>query len=70
MKTLHFDTTYNSYTSVTVIGEGGSGTVYEVKDEDSKVYALKLLAENNVSSEKLKRFKNEIHFCNKNIFEL
>ncbi|MEJ7577689.1 MAG: serine/threonine-protein kinase, partial [Pyrinomonadaceae bacterium] len=47
-------------------GEGGAGCVYEVTDQESKTYALKLLSANVVSTEKVKRFKNEMNFLSKN----
>lgn len=65
MKNIRFDTAFNSYSTIRVIGEGGSGIVYEVSDDDSARYALKLLSKNQVSREKAKRFKNEINFCSK-----
>ena len=52
------------YMEVKIIGQGGNSTVYEVIDEDNNKYALKLLNK-KISTENLKRFKNEINFCEK-----
>lgn len=58
-----FETTFNKYSVISQIGQGGSGTVYKVKDQNSNIYALKLLSLSESSSDKIKRFKNETHFC-------
>jgi serine/threonine protein kinase len=65
-KTLEFETMSNSYKTVKKLGEGGAGSVYEVIDQDSKTYALKLLSAAVVSTDKVKRFKNEMNFLSKN----
>jgi serine/threonine protein kinase len=62
-KNTVFETAFNKYKKGKQIGQGGSGTVFSVKDEDSVEYALKLLSPNDISTEKAKRFKNEINFC-------
>jgi serine/threonine protein kinase len=61
-----FGTAFSNYESRRVIGEGGSGYVYEVRDETNQIYALKILKKNNITQEKRKRFKNEILFCQRN----
>ncbi len=61
-----FRTTFSIYQSRGIIGEGGSGTIYEVNDSQGNIYALKLLKKENLSSDKLRRFKNEINFCQNN----
>jgi serine/threonine protein kinase len=58
-----FETPFDSYTSVGVIGEGGAGMVYEVRNAAGETFALKCLAPERVNAERLKRFKNEIAFC-------
>lgn len=60
-----FDSLSNRYTYVSQIGDGGSGVVYAVKDEDGGDYALKLIPPTVVSRDKSKRFRNEIGFCEK-----
>ena len=56
-----FETPFNTYTVVKQIGQGGNATVYEVKDDQGASFALKLLKP-NCSTEKAKRFKNELYF--------
>lgn len=60
-----FETPFDSYTSVGVIGEGGAGMVYEVRNSAGETFALKCLAPDRVNADRLKRFKNEIAFCQK-----
>ena len=58
-----YESTFTRYVALPgTLGEGGSGKVLKVKDEDGKEYALKLLNPNS-STEKTKRFKNELFFC-------
>lgn len=56
-----FDTAFSVYSKVKQIGNGGSGTVFLVKDEDGSPFALKMLTSS--TSKKTKRFKNELQFC-------
>lgn len=56
-------TAFSEYTIEEQIGQGGNGTVFLVHDKDNKQYALKAVDRDKISSEKLKRFKNEIVFC-------
>lgn len=58
-----FETPFDTYTSGKVIGEGGAGVVYEVTNSGGTVYALKCLAPARITTDRLKRFKNEISFC-------
>lgn len=58
-----FETPFETYIPSKVIGEGGAGRVYEVANSAGEVFALKYLAPERVTSERLKRFKNEIEFC-------
>lgn len=58
-----FETPFEAYQATKVIGEGGAGRVYEVNNSSGDIFALKCLAPDRVTSEKLKRFKNEIGFC-------
>ncbi len=66
IKNLEFETTSNSYKAVSKLGEGGAGSVYEVIDQDSKTFALKILSAGVVSTDKVKRFTNEMNFLSKN----
>ena len=58
-----FETPFDSYTFLNIIGAGGSGQVFSVKNSAGELFALKTLDAKRVTSEKLKRFKNEIEFC-------
>lgn len=60
---------FRTYSIAERIGEGGSGTVYNVTDPDSNHYALKVLDSHKATSQKLKRFQNEIRFCQQTIHE-
>jgi len=59
-------TTFSQYTIGGVKGEGGSGIVYEASDDEGNLVAIKALDPRKASKDKLKRFKNEFHFCSKN----
>jgi len=58
-----FETPFETYQATKVIGEGGAGRVYETTNTSGEIFAIKCLAPERVTSEKLKRFKNEIGFC-------
>jgi serine/threonine protein kinase len=58
-----FETPFESYRATKIIGEGGAGRVYEVVNSSGETLALKCLAPERVTLERLKRFKNEIDFC-------
>jgi serine/threonine protein kinase len=59
-------TPFETYTVGVLKGAGGSGEVYEAHDSDGKAWAVKILDPARTSSLRLRRFKNEIHFCTKN----
>jgi serine/threonine protein kinase len=59
-------TAFETYTIQRQRGAGGSGEVYEVSDSEGAAYAVKILDPSRASAIRLKRFKNEIHFCTKN----
>ena len=63
-----FETAFESYTvdssaAEPLLGEGGAGRVHAVVDSSGREFALKVLRAEAVSTEKSKRFKNEIAFC-------
>lgn len=62
-----FNTAFNEYKEIRVIGEGGAGYVLEAIDLDECVYAIKILNAQDGPRSKLKRFQNEINFCQNDI---
>lgn len=64
-KPISFESPFDIYSVSNVIGEGGAGLVYEVTNAAGESFALKCLAAERVTAERLKRFKNEITFCQK-----
>lgn len=60
-----FDSAFRVYRNLGQIGCGGSGTVVRVKDDNGALFAAKYLSPENLSSEKKKRFQNELAFCSK-----
>jgi serine/threonine protein kinase len=58
-----FETAFDTYTVLRQVGAGGSGVVYEVKTADGEKLALKRLERSRTPHQKLKRFQNEIQFC-------
>lgn len=57
------ETTFNRYDLLRVIGEGGAGRVWRATDSSGGDFAVKILAVERATSERRKRFKNEILFC-------
>lgn len=60
-----FETAFGTYKATCILGEGGSGRVYGVVRLDGAEFALKALRPELSSSERRKRFKNEIDFLSK-----
>jgi hypothetical protein len=56
MKQKLFESAFSKYFDQGIIGQGGSGQVYEVKDESGDQYAIKVLDSVKAKGEKLKRF--------------
>jgi serine/threonine protein kinase len=65
-KPIIFTTTFATYTATHIIGEGGSGRIFEAVDDLGNKYAIKRLDLPKATSEKVKRFKNELQFCSRN----
>jgi serine/threonine protein kinase len=66
MKSITFESAFSKYVADEIIGEGGSGIVYQAADDSGKICAIKLLHPSKATSEKRKRFKNEIIFSERN----
>jgi len=65
-KNTHLTTAFEEYIIQTQVGQGGNGTVFEAIDSSKNTVAIKLIDRNITSKDKLKRFKNEIGFCQNN----
>ena len=65
-KGIVIKTTFDEYTVEAQINQGGNGTVFRVCDSYGNHLALKAIDRKNTSREKLKRFRNEIAFCQNN----
>lgn len=65
-KEMIFQTAFSIYKTIESVGSGGSGNVIKVNDQDGNTFALKYLDPNKITTEKVKRFKNELFFCFKN----
>ena len=55
-------TAFDEYTLIKQVGSGGNGRVFSSTNQAGELCAIKFL-ERNIGGEKLKRFKNEINFC-------
>ena len=64
-KRLQFKTAFDTYQVVGQLGAGGAGVVFEVAGSDGQHCALKLLDKSKTTTQKRKRFENEIHFCSR-----
>lgn len=62
-----FETPFDTYTEVGFLGEGGAGRVYEVQNDKGERFALKCLSPDKITTERRKRFKNEIGFCQRTL---
>lgn len=65
-KPIIFETTFARYSADAVLGEGGAGRIYRVRDDSGAIHALKLLDPSKATKDKLKRFKNELLFSIRN----
>lgn len=61
-KPVQFETTFGTYTAVAIIDEGGAGRVYGATGPDGAAVAVKLLSEDRATTDRRKRFRNEIQF--------
>ena len=58
-------TAFDEYVLEKQVGQGGCGRVFLATNSDNDELAIKFL-DRNIGKTKLKRFKNEIHFCEHN----
>ena len=65
-KPIIFTTTFATYKATAIIGEGGSGRIFKAMNEDGEEFAIKLLNQSQTTADKVKRFKNELYFCQQN----
>lgn len=61
-KEIIFQSAFETYTATDIIGQGGAGYIYKCQDASGNVFAIKLLNPQNVTSDRQKRFKNEVLF--------
>jgi serine/threonine protein kinase len=61
-----FKTPFATFTAEIILGQGGSGLVYHVRDEAGADAAIKVLDPTRATKEKTSRFKNEYRFCQRN----
>ena len=60
-----FDTAFDRYEAWSILGEGGAGKVFLATRSDGLEFALKAMRPDVSSSDRRKRFKNEIDFLSK-----
>ncbi len=60
---LIFETPFHSYRQEGPPQTGGAGVVYRVQNEDGESYATKHIDPHKATSQKRKRFEQELHFC-------
>lgn len=61
-----FETALDVYVAKSVLGEGASGRVFLVLDSSGNSLAVKCLDPSLISTERIRRFKNELVFSQKN----
>lgn len=57
------ETVFDEYKIYSQINQGGNGTVFSVHDSAGHIFALKAIDRKHTTRDKLKRFKNELAFC-------
>jgi serine/threonine protein kinase len=61
-KSITIETAFNTYALGNILGEGGAGCVFAADDASGRQWAAKILDPKRATSERRKRFKNEIFF--------
>jgi eukaryotic-like serine/threonine-protein kinase len=56
----------NRYSVLDQIGQGGAGVVQKVRDETGAMFAAKILNPDLATTDRRKRFENELQFCLRN----
>jgi serine/threonine protein kinase len=64
-KTTAFETTFETYILRELRGEGGAGRVHVATNSAGAQVALKCLAPERITKDRVKRFANEMRFCQK-----
>ncbi len=62
-----FEAAFEKYSVEKVLGEGGAGRVFAVRNSNGVAMALKCLFPKIAATEKRKRFKNEVDFCRRGL---
>lgn len=65
-KPLHFESAFGTYIATEMLGEGGAGIVYGANGPDEQPVAIKVLSSDKASTDKRRRFRNEIAFLIRN----
>jgi hypothetical protein len=63
IKLSEYRTVFHSYQTDKQVGEGGNATVWKVRRDDNKPFAMKVLSKVDLQSSRRKRFSNELWFC-------
>lgn len=59
------ESAFDTYKRVRQVGSGGAGAVIEVRNAAGETYAAKYLNPDQLTADKVKRFRNELSFCSK-----
>ncbi len=60
-------TVFDEYRVLSQINQGGNGTVFLVKNSGGDELAIKVIDRTKTAISKLKRFRNELAFCQNNL---
>jgi serine/threonine protein kinase len=66
IKVSEYRTAFHAYQADKQVGEGGNGTVWQVRRDDNQPLAMKVLSKVDLQSSRRKRFSNELWFCAQN----